>query len=161
MTEAEPARLGIFVYGTLKRGQRNHDRFCRGVLAVIEATVRGRLYDLPLGFPALVVPQEDVQAVGTAGYLTNMEKQQNARFGPRTSLPGWDTVHGEVLTFDDPGDRLPALDSLEDFRPDEKGFYERVLIPARLVKTGETVPAWAYAVESVDSVYLPGGLWPL
>jgi len=161
VTEGEPPRLGVFVYGTLKRGQRNHDHFCQGVLAVVEATVRGRLYGLPLGFPALVVPQEDVTATGTTNYLADAEKQWNARFDPTPPLSGWDNVHGEVLTFDDPGDRLSALDSLEDFRPDEKGFYERVLIPARLVKTGETVPAWAYAVESADSVYLPGGSWPL
>lgn len=161
MTEVEPTRLGIFVYGTLKRGQRNHDRFCRGVLTVVEATVRGRLYGLPLGFPALVVPQEDVTATGTTNYLADTEKQRNARFSPTTPLPGWDAVQGEVLTFHDPGERLPALDSLEDFRPGDKGFYERVLIPATLVKTGETVPAWAYAIESADSVYLPGGLWPL
>lgn len=161
MTEGEPPRLSVFVYGTLKRGQRNHDHFCQGVLAVVEATVRGRLYGLPLGFPALVVPQEDVTATGTTNYLADAEKQWNARFDPTPPLSGWDNVHGEVLTFDDPGDRLSALDSLEDFRPDEKGFYERILIPARLVKTGETVPAWAYAVESADSVYLPGGSWPL
>ncbi|MBW1987856.1 MAG: gamma-glutamylcyclotransferase, partial [Deltaproteobacteria bacterium] len=43
----------LFVYGTLKRGCWNHERFCRGVLSVEEAVVRGRLYELPSGIPVL------------------------------------------------------------------------------------------------------------
>ncbi|MDQ3638066.1 MAG: gamma-glutamylcyclotransferase, partial [Actinomycetota bacterium] len=81
MTLEKPALLDVFVYGTLKRGQRNHERFCRGVLAVREATVRGRLYDLPFGFPALVVPKEDVWATGTADYRADVEAQNHARTG--------------------------------------------------------------------------------
>ena len=64
----KPPRLTLFVCGTLKRGHSNHDHFCRGVLDVKEATARGRLYDLPFGFPALVVPKEDVRAEGTSDY---------------------------------------------------------------------------------------------
>jgi gamma-glutamylcyclotransferase (GGCT)/AIG2-like uncharacterized protein YtfP len=49
----------MFFYGTLKRGERNHDRYCSGTLRIEEATVRGQLYDLPLvGYPALVVPEK-------------------------------------------------------------------------------------------------------
>ena len=44
--------LRLFVYGTLKRGYWNHDPFCRGVLAIQEAQVRGRLFEGP-GFPVL------------------------------------------------------------------------------------------------------------
>ncbi len=39
MTFEKPVLLDVFVYGTLKRGQRNHERFCRGVLAVSESSV--------------------------------------------------------------------------------------------------------------------------
>lgn len=160
MTEAEPTRLGVFVYGTLKRGQRNHDRFCRGVLTMAEATVRGRLYDLPLGFPALVVPQEDVIAIGTTDYLADAEKQHRAPPGPATSLPDWNTVYGELLSFDDPVERLPALDGLEGFYPPAKSFYRRVLVAATLMEISESVLVWAYAVESARGIHLPGGHWP-
>ena len=64
------------------------------------------------------------------------------------------------MSFDDPGERLPALDGLEGFRPGEEGFYRRVLIPATLARTGTIVLAWAYAIESESGVYLPGGRWP-
>lgn len=155
-----PSRLLVFVYGTLKQGQRNHDRFCKGLVSAREATVRGSLYDLPFGFPALVVPDEYVLDIGTTDYLADAEKQHHVPTGPGNSAPHWNLVHGEVLTFDDPGERLPAFDGLEGFQPGEKSFYRRVLIPAKLVETGESFPVWAYAVESAGGVYLPGGRWP-
>jgi gamma-glutamylcyclotransferase (GGCT)/AIG2-like uncharacterized protein YtfP len=82
VTFEKPVLFDIFVYGTLKRGQRNHERFCRGALAAREASVRGRLYDLPYGYPALVVPKGDVQATGT-GKLSIRRKDTK----PRTRRP--------------------------------------------------------------------------
>jgi len=156
----EPIPFDVFVYGTLKRGQRNHDRFCKGVLSVQEATVHGRLYDLPLGFPALVVPQVDVTATGTEDYLADAERQRRATPGTKTSATGWSPVYGDLLSFDDPEKRLPALDGLEGFRPGKQRFYTRVLVPATLTDTGTTIAAWTYVVESESGVYLPGGRWP-
>lgn len=43
----------VFVYGTLKKGQRNHDRFCGDALTIEPAVTTGRLYHLPYGFPAM------------------------------------------------------------------------------------------------------------
>lgn len=160
MTFEGPTLLDVFVYGTLKRGQRNYERFCRGALAVREATVRGRLYDLPFGFPALVVPKEDMLVTGTGEYLSDAKARSQVQDGPREKLPDWDTVFGELLTFDDPGKRLPDLDALEGFRPSESGFYSRVLVPTTLTEAGETVLAWTYAVDSTSGVYLPEGRWP-
>ncbi len=46
--------LSLFVYGTLKPGQWAFEQFCQGqVLASAPALVRGRLYHLSLGYPAL------------------------------------------------------------------------------------------------------------
>ncbi len=103
-----------------------------------------------------------MRATGTSGYLADAEMQHSMETGPQASLllPNWGTVHGEVLTFANPGERLPALDGLEGFRPGEKSFYRRVLIPAALTETGESVLAWAYAVESASGVHLPCGRWP-
>jgi gamma-glutamylcyclotransferase (GGCT)/AIG2-like uncharacterized protein YtfP len=150
----------VFVYGTLKTGQSNHERFCRGLLSAREATVRGRLYELPFGFPSLVVPEEDVYTTGTTNYLTDAEEQHRTPTGLLAPLPGWDLVHGELLTFGDPERRLPTLDTLEGFRPGEKSFYSRILVPAVLVETGETVLAWTYTAEPASGVYLPDGRWP-
>ena len=156
-----PARLVFFVYGTLKRGHPNHERFCQGVLEVKEAMARGRLYVLPFGFPALVVPAQDVRADGTNDYLADaLATGPSPEVAPPTALAGWDGIHGELLTFDDAEKRLPAIDGLEGYRPGEPGLYRRVLIPAAPLGAGPAVLAWAYAVESASGAYLSGGRWP-
>ena len=149
--------MNLFVYGTLKHGERNHDRFCRDATTVKRAAVRGRLYDLPFGFPALVVPGEDVRAVGTMDYLADAELTRGVPARAREDFPGWDTVHGELLTFSDGEDRLPKIDGLEGYVPGEGEFYVRVLVPVALV--GGTVLAWTYCVEEGFGVRLRSGSW--
>jgi len=155
--EAYPL-LTLFFYGTLKRGQANHNRFCRGYLRVEEATVRGLLYGLPSGYPALMIPEEVICAVGTADPVYDAARQQTLG---RTEVrrPEGPRVFGELFTFDDPEARLPALDRLEGFDPTGPSPYRRVLIPAR-TSDGATVPAWAYVVEKSAGTRLPGGRWP-
>ena len=157
MEEAYPS-LAMFFYGTLKRGHANHDRFCRGYLRLEEAKARGWLYDLPSGYPALVVPEEDVRAVGTADPVSDASRQQTLdRTGMRR--PDGPRVSGELFTFDDPEVRLPALDRLEGFDPTGPSPYRRVLIPVE-TSGGAVVLAWAYVVEKSSGIYLPGGRWP-
>lgn len=152
-------RLSLFVYGTLKLGERNHDRYCQGFASVEEATVRGRLYDLPFGFPGLFVPLEDVQAVGTGDYLADTRLSHGTRITPVGDPEGWDVVHGELLVFEDLERRLPRIDGLEGFRPGEEGFYTRVLIPVTHAG-GETMLAWAYSVAEDSGARLSEGVWP-
>ena len=157
MEEAYPL-LTLFFYGTLKRGHANHDRFCGGYLSVEEATVRGRLYDLPSGYPALVVPKEDIHATGTANPIHDASEQQRlGRAG--VCRPDGTSVSGELFVFEDPEKRLPALDRLEGFDPTGPSPYRRVLIPAR-TSDGATVMAWAYVVENSSGTHLQGGRWP-
>jgi gamma-glutamylcyclotransferase (GGCT)/AIG2-like uncharacterized protein YtfP len=155
--EAYPL-LKLFFYGTLKRGQANHDRFCRGYLRVEEATVRGRLYDLPFGYPALVVPEEDIRAVGTADPVYDASIQQTLDPTEMRQSHGL-RVFGELFTFDDAEHRLPALDRLEGFDPAGPSPYRRVLIPAGTSECAGVL-AWAYIVEKSSGTHLPGGRWP-
>ena len=155
--------LRLFVYGTLKRGYWNHDRFCRGVLDVQEAVVRGRLCEMPSGIPVLQVPEEDIIAHGTADPLADVATQ--ARFAedlasilepvPENATAGdCGPVYGELLTFDDPEHRLPAIDRLEGFHPGGRSLYRRVLVPV-CMEQGRRLTAWAYvAGQSISS----GGL---
>lgn len=150
--------LSIFFYGTLKRGQINHDRFCSGYSHATEATVRGRLYDLPFGFPALVVPQENILATGTGNPLLDASTQRRLASGAERPKTG-PRVFGEVLVFDDFEQLLPALDRFEGFDPEgDTGLYRRVLVA---VETGDTsVLAWAYTIERPSGIHLPAGHWP-
>ena len=144
----------------MKHGECNHDRFCRGANTVREASGRGRLYDLPFGFPALVVPEEDVYAVGTTDYLADAGLTRSVPAGAQKNLPDWDVVHGELLVFSDVEKRLPKIDGLEGFVPGKEGLYTRVLVPVTLADDGETVLAWAYCREEGCGVRVRGGSWP-
>jgi len=137
--------ITAFVYGTLKRGQCNHDRFCRHVIDIRPATIIGRLYHLPAGYPALEIPDEVILAVGTGDPLADVETQ--ASFAAHDlvmpeATNDWDTVHGELLTFANPARDLPPLDRLEGFRPDGHGLYHRALVAVR-ANTGVEA-AWVY-----------------
>ena len=164
------AILKLFVYGTLKRGFWNHDRFCRGVLDVQEAMIRGRLYEMPSGIPVLQVPEVNILAHGTADPLADVATQArlsdrvalSLEVTPKSATPGgWGPVYGELLTFDDPESRLPAIDRLEGFHPDRSSLYRRVLVPV-CIRQETVLGAWAYAGESEQRFhrFLLDERWP-
>ena len=154
------APLVMFFYGTLKRGERNHERYCGGALRVDEGAVGGDLYDVPyFDYPALVVPEESIHAFGTGNPARDSELQRRLSRQRVSPLKG-SRVFGEVFTFDDPASRLPAIDRLEGFDPAEaSNHYRRVLLPIE-TSDGSALFAWAYAVRESSGVFLSGGAWP-
>jgi len=69
-------------------------------------------------------------------------------------------VYGELLTFDDPETRLPAIDRLEGFHPGGPSLYKRVLAPVYAGK--ELIPAWLYVGGTCSQRgfrELSGGIW--
>jgi len=136
-----------------------------GALSVEEAVVRVRLYELLSGIPVLEVPEVDVLAHGAADPLADVATQVRlaAEFAARAAHPEefaaraahpepgengapggrWAPAYGELLTFDDPEARLPAIDRLEGFLPGGPSLYRRVLVPA--IIHGGAVSAWLYA----------------
>ena len=168
-----PQFFRLFVYGTLKRGFWNHDRFCRGVLTVEDAIVRGRLFETSSGIPVLKVPEEDILAVGTTNPLADVATQAHvtARISNREPTPDrlpkkgtgapWGPVYGELLTFDDPENCLPAIDRLEGFHPGGPSLYRRVLVPIQVNRS--VLPAWLYVGEDpISKRFTPLGesCWP-
>ena len=152
--------LAMFVYGTLKRGERNHERFCSGAWRVEEGAVSGELYDLPLfGYPELVVRAESVRAFGTDDPAGDAKLQECLARGHPLTLEG-SRVYGEIFFFDDAGSRLPTIDRLEGFDPtDASSHYRRVLLPVE-PEVGRALLAWAYVVSEPSGTYLPDGRWP-
>ena len=137
--------LRLFVYGTLKRGFWNFDRFCTRAVSIEPATTWGRLYQLPAGFPALEVPESSILATGTADPLADT-RTQNAielpEYGMTRPEGDWDLVHGELMTFANPGFDLPPIDRLEAFDPNGRCVYTRVLVA---VETNDLIrPVWLY-----------------
>lgn len=126
---------------------------------IAKASVKGSLYDLPEGYPAIVVPEASVLAVGTGDPAADAREERRLGRQPLAEPEG-PTVHGELYTFDDPEARFPALDALEEFVPsDPASPYRRVLVPVRPDGGGVT-PAWAYTARRPAGKHLPGGRWP-
>jgi gamma-glutamylcyclotransferase (GGCT)/AIG2-like uncharacterized protein YtfP len=168
-TTSTTTTLHLFVYGTLKRGGRYHERFCRGVRSVESAIVGGRIYVLPVGYPVLTVPAASILAQGSGDPFADVAAQAKAltsvtdrsrwprsrlRSGappelapelePRDERGVYDDVRGEILVFDDPEERLPRIDELEGFRPSGASLYDRVLLTVLRERDARLVPAWTY-----------------
>ncbi|MBT4814664.1 MAG: gamma-glutamylcyclotransferase [Lentisphaerae bacterium] len=142
--------ITLFVYGTLKRGQWNHDRFCRNAVDIRPATIVGRLYQLPAGFPAVVIPEETILAHGTANPLADARTQ--AELAERgVAMPqaegNWGVVHGELITFPHPERDLPPIDRLEGFRPGWDGLYRRALVAVQA--DGDFGTVWVYLMPAI------------
>jgi len=107
----------VFVYGTLRRGEKNHRRYLAGrYRSCTPATLRGRLFFEPReGYPYLV--------------------------------PASGIVHGEVFELDPAtaAATLRKLDRLEDYDPDDEtgSLYLRREADA-LLADGSTVRVWVY-----------------
>jgi gamma-glutamylcyclotransferase (GGCT)/AIG2-like uncharacterized protein YtfP len=149
-------RLRLFVYGTLRTDGRHHGRFCAGALSADPASIRGRVHLLPAGYPVLIVSASRVLADGTADPSADVETQARAESRltrePDLAAEGargpWREIAGEILTFDDPRRRLPAIDEFEDFHPGAPSLYRRVLLAVRRQCDGRIVPAWAYVGDA-------------
>lgn len=147
--------ITCFVYGTLKRGFWNHDRFCRNAIDIQPATTWGRLYLLPAGYPALEIPESAILAHGTADPLADAATQ--ARLAAHAPQPAanqppsgdWDLIHGELITFPDPTHDLPPIDRLEGFLAGLESFYLRELIWGWGLLAPQT--AWLYAAGRVPT----------
>jgi len=56
--------MKVFVYGTLKPGERNHPHYCQGkVQGSCMAFTWGQLYELSLGYPGMAVGNNKVRGV--------------------------------------------------------------------------------------------------
>ena len=159
----------IFVYGTLKQGQRNFARYCRGLLAIEPAFVLGRLYylshghHLSYGYPMLEVPAEGILALGTRDYANDAALvEKMAKCPPHSEIVAsqdWEPISGEVHTFDDP-QRFAELDELEDFQPGGESLYHRVVVRLQPPCAGLV---WTYVAAGgrlPDDAQRIGPCWP-
>ncbi|MGK0618725.1 gamma-glutamylcyclotransferase family protein [Meiothermus cerbereus] len=128
----------VFVYGTLKQGERNFSvsrqaGWVRSELAYIE------------GFRLFHIPQGDLRPYAYPGVVQ-----------------GEGRVFGEVQWFADLSHALELLDALED----EGSEYLRIPTTAYLYRqAAQPCAVWLYtypslqAVQSVSGIWLPEGVW--
>ncbi|HEY9877459.1 MAG TPA: gamma-glutamylcyclotransferase family protein [Leptolyngbyaceae cyanobacterium] len=124
----------VFVYGTLKPGERYYEQFCAPyVIEKQDAIAPGRLYDLSVGYPGMTI--EEGQVLGVRLTFTD-----------------------EVVLA-----RLDALEEFFPDRP-EDSEYQRLERPLLTPKHEPLGLAWAYImtperVKSLQGLWLPSGHW--
>ena len=69
-------------------------------------------------------------------------------------------MYGDLLTFDDPESRLPAVDCLEGFRPGGPSLYRRVLVPFTVGESLEMAWLYTVAVAGIKRRRIVSGSWP-
>lgn len=128
--------LKFFVYGTLKPGEVNYERYCAGnVIASQRAIAMGQLYALPMGYPAMTPGNQPVH-----GFLIT--------FGDPTILTTLDQLEGYH----------------GDDRPDRVNRYNRLKIEVFQSDGLPLGLAWAYfmtpqLVQQFGGQLLPEECW--
>ena len=127
--------IRVFVYGTLKPGEANYESYCASmVVNVTSACVRGELYALPQGYPAMTVGNNLVR-----GYLLSF-------------------ATNEVLS------RLDELEDYHPQRLNSENLYDRKQIEVFDRENNSLGLAWAYLMSFDKVHQLKGtpqtdGLW--
>jgi gamma-glutamylcyclotransferase (GGCT)/AIG2-like uncharacterized protein YtfP len=123
------SHLHVFVYGTLKPGEANFDRYCGNrVISRHRGYIQAELYHFPaLGYPG--------------------------------AIPGTSQVHGYVLTFADAAilADLDALEDYHPDRQPAENDYTRALVSTYTLARRPLVSAWAYFM-SRDRIPQWGGI---
>lgn len=137
----------------------------QGALHIEEATIVGRLYELPSGIPVLQVPDSNILAVGSSNPMEDVATQE--QFLDKLAIAeceadDWQIIQGELIVFPDATTALPPIDHLEGFNPGSHSMYNRVLLPV-LINGKQQVSAWCYAGDSrLLRIAMPTGKtsWP-
>jgi gamma-glutamylcyclotransferase (GGCT)/AIG2-like uncharacterized protein YtfP len=153
--------ISIFVYGTLKQGHCNHTHYCRSAVSIETASVWGRLYSLPEGYPGLIVPRESILATGTTNPTADANLQNSTKLEQQslTKPTGdWDKITGELITFAAPETDLPPIDRLEAFNPGGWSLYERVLVSVAADNDAKNVWLYRYNLQH-NGKRIASGCW--
>ena len=133
--QSQPDAEGVFVYGTLMRGETNHDAILQhDPEETVRGHARGRLHATAADYPMLDLHEHHEQ----------------------------DVVHGEFMRFNDAGPVLETLDVVETFSgyATDGNEYVRTLVE---VDTGHSTTrlAWTYvaADRSIVGERIESGCW--
>ncbi|MDJ0554600.1 MAG: gamma-glutamylcyclotransferase [Microcoleaceae cyanobacterium MO_207.B10] len=125
----------VFVYGTLKPGEANYQRYCaERVVDTYPAVTSGRLFELPIGYPAMTEGEESIQ-----GFVLSF-------------------LDSQVLL------ELDELEDYHPERLPETNEYQRQKIKTFNFEGQYLGMAWGYLmlpekVKLLGGVFLPSGCW--
>lgn len=101
--------LNVFVYGTLKPGESNYQYFCAGkVIEEKSAIAFGQLFDLPLGYPAMILGENLVQGFlltfADPASLSLLDKLED--YDPQRTLEENEYYRQQIKTYSPDGEFL-------------------------------------------------------
>ncbi|MBE8997602.1 gamma-glutamylcyclotransferase [Nostoc sp. LEGE 12447] len=121
----------VFVYGTLKPGEANYKKYCAGkVVDVKRVFVEGRLFALPMGYPAMTLGNSKVY-----GYLLSF---------PNTRILN----------------ELDVLENYQPTRQPSEDLYNRQIIEVYKPQSLFLGWAWVYLMALEQVAQLGGLLQP-
>jgi gamma-glutamylcyclotransferase (GGCT)/AIG2-like uncharacterized protein YtfP len=127
--------IKVFVYGTLKPGGKYYKIYCEGkIVQEVKCWVKGRLFALPLGYPAMT--KGDNQVFGylltfaLVKDLANLDKLEGYSGIPNSPLNEYDRE--EIVVYDEAN--CPLGEAWTYFMTEEK-------------------------VKTLNGVFLPSGWW--
>jgi len=127
MDTKAPDLLSVFVYGTLKPGEANYEFYCASdVVDAKKAWVRGQLYSLPQGYPAMTTGNDKVY-----GYLLSFN-------------------NSEVLSS------LDELEDYHPQRPSKENLYNRTQVEICDLENNSLGLAWVYLMSFMMIFQLKG-----
>ena len=127
MSQKNTGLLRVFVYGTLKPGEANYEFYCASdVVEAKKAWVRGELYSLPQGYPAMTTGNDKVY-----GYLLSFN-------------------NSEVLSS------LDELEDYHPQRPSKENLYNRTQVEIFDLENNSLGLAWAYLMSFMMILKLKG-----
>lgn len=133
--------LRVFVYGTLKPGELNYQRYCAStVIAASAAIARGQLFSLPAGYPVMALGDGWVH-----GFVLTLSDPQTLR------------VLDEYEGYQEGRSPSIARESLEN-------LYDRQVIATFNSSQQPLGLAWAYLmppdkIHCLGGTLLPHGRW--
>ncbi|MEH2275620.1 MAG: gamma-glutamylcyclotransferase [Nostoc sp.] len=125
----------VFVYGTLKPGEANYKKYCADkIIDVKKAFVQGKLFALPMGYPAMTLGNTQVY-----GYLLSFSN-------PR------------ILND------LDVLEDYQSTRQSPENLYNRQIIQVYQAQSLSLGWAWVYLmtldqVNQLGGFLQPDGWW--
>jgi gamma-glutamylcyclotransferase (GGCT)/AIG2-like uncharacterized protein YtfP len=125
----------VFVYGTLKPGEENYRSYCAGkVVDTTEAIAQGKLFALPMGYPAMTPGDSPVR-----GYVLSF-------------------AENTILT------PLDELEDYHPLRSPSQNLYNRQQIETHDLQGNFLTWAWVYLMteklaSQLGGVLVPDGWW--
>jgi gamma-glutamylcyclotransferase (GGCT)/AIG2-like uncharacterized protein YtfP len=94
----------VFVYGTLKPGEANYQKYCAlQVISAEPATTRGQLFALPMGYPAMTLGDSLVHgyllSFADSGILSGLDELEDYQTSRRISENLYNRQQVEVFNL--------------------------------------------------------------